>query len=198
MDVRQSVIDAANQYGLDPNLLLKQFQQESGLNPNVVSKAGAMGVAQLMPGTAAQLGVDPRNTTENIDGGARYMREMLDRYGGDYHLALAAYNAGPGRVDAYLAGRGQLPAETQAYVPAIMGSRQPPGAPPSGATRIVGGGPPPPSAAPAAPAMPAEPDTTANDLSALARVYALAQPNNPASTAGLQLGSALARALAAQ
>jgi soluble lytic murein transglycosylase-like protein len=193
LDYRQAAIDAANQYGLDPTLYVRQIQQESGFQPNIVSKAGAMGLAQLMPGTAAQLGVDPHIPEQNLQGGAHYMRQMLDRYGGDYNLALAAYNAGPGRVDAYLAGKGQLPAETQAYVPAIMGARQAPAAPPSGAARIVGGGP--PAAAPAASAAaPTEPDLLSGDIGTLAKIYALTQPQ----PAGLSLGSALARALATQ
>jgi len=111
---------AAQQYGLDPNLLLRQARQESGFNPNAVSKAGAIGVMQLMPGTAKDLGVNPNDPTANIYGGAHYMRQLLDRYNGDYRLALMAYNAGPGRVDAYLKG-GKLPAETQNYAPAILG-----------------------------------------------------------------------------
>jgi Transglycosylase SLT domain len=211
-DVRQQVIDAANQYGLDPNLLVRQFQQESGLNQNVTSKAGAMGVTQLMPGTAAQLGVNPRNTAENIDGGARYMRQMVDRYPGDYPAALGAYNCGPGCMDSHLAGKRQLPAETQNYVTSIMGAGHAPGqagqapqapgnpggapsGPPSGLTRVVGGGPTP--GAPAPVAAP-EPDTTAEDLSALAKIFALTQPGNNPAQATFSLGSALARALAAQ
>lgn len=126
--LQDTLAAAAQQYGLDPQILLHQAQQESGLNPNSVSKAGAIGVMQLMPGTAKDLGVNPRDPSANIYGGAHYMRQLLDRYDGNYRLALAAYNAGPARVDAYLKGRA-LPAETQAYVPAILGRDTPPPAP---------------------------------------------------------------------
>src|SRR5579863_4917254 len=112
MDVHQTILEAANAYGLDPDLLLRQAHQESGLNQGATSKAGARGVMQLMPETAKSLGVNPDDATENIYGGAKYMRAMLDRYNGDYSLALAAYNAGPGRVDAYLKSGKALPGET--------------------------------------------------------------------------------------
>jgi len=116
---------AATQYGLDPNLLLRQARQESGLNQGAVSPAGAIGVMQIMPATAKGLGVDPNDVGQNIQGGAHYLRQMLDRYNGDYNLALAAYNAGPGRVDAYLKNGAALPSETQKYVAAIMGGNMP-------------------------------------------------------------------------
>lgn len=112
---------AAQQYGLDPGLFQRQAYQESGYNQNAVSGAGALGVMQLMPGTANDLGVDPSNLDQNIDGGARYMRQMLNRYGGNQQLALAAYNGGPGKVDAYLKG-GSLKPETLNYVKSITGS----------------------------------------------------------------------------
>src|SRR6185503_11112216 len=116
---------AATQYGLDPNLLLRQARQESGLHQGAVSPAGAIGVMQLMPATAKGLGVDPNDVGQNIQGGAHYLRQMLDRYNGDYNLALAAYNAGPGRVEAYLKNGTALPSETQKYVAAIMGGNVP-------------------------------------------------------------------------
>ncbi len=108
---------AAIRYGLDPTLLAGLVQAESGFRPDAVSHAGAIGLAQLMPGTADGLGVDPHDPVQNLDGGARYLREQLDRFG-SVELALAAYNAGPGRV----AQAGGIPriAETQAYVPRVL------------------------------------------------------------------------------
>lgn len=92
--------------------------QESRFNHAAVSPKGAVGVMQLLPRTASDLGVDPSDLKGNIDGGAAYLAQQLRRYGGDLRLALAAYNAGPGAVDRY---RGVPPyAETQSYVRAIM------------------------------------------------------------------------------
>jgi soluble lytic murein transglycosylase-like protein len=110
---------AAQQNGLDPALLAGLVKQESGFDPNAVSPAGARGLTQLMPGTAAGLGVtDPSDPVQALDGGARYLREQLDRFGGDIARALAAYNAGPGAVQRY----GGVPpyAETQNYVRAVQ------------------------------------------------------------------------------
>ena len=106
---------AAARHGLDPALLAGLIRQESGFDPSAGSHAGAQGLAQLMPGTAAALGVsDPFDPVQSIDGGARYLREQLDRFGGDVVRGLAAYNAGPGAVQRF----GGVPpyAETQEYV----------------------------------------------------------------------------------
>jgi soluble lytic murein transglycosylase-like protein len=111
---------AAQRYGIDPAVLHGLIQQESGFDPNSTSSAGALGLTQLMPGTAASLGVtNPLDPAQSIDGGARYLREQLDAFGGDVVKALAAYNAGPGAVQRY----GGVPpyAETQDYVRKVLG-----------------------------------------------------------------------------
>jgi len=109
---------AAREWNVDPRLLRAIATQESGGNPNARSRAGAVGVMQIMPGTAKDLGVtDLTNAEQSIYGGAKYLSQMLDRYK-QPELALAAYNAGPGRVDAFLKG-GTLPDETLKYVPAV-------------------------------------------------------------------------------
>jgi len=113
---------AGREWNVDPALLQAIAAQESGGAPNpdqAVSPKGASGRMQLMSGTAQDIGVtDTTDPVQNIYGGAKYMSGLLDRYRSP-ELALAAYNAGPGRVDAYLAGKGALPAETLAYVPGV-------------------------------------------------------------------------------
>ncbi|MGB3470208.1 MAG: lytic transglycosylase domain-containing protein [Erythrobacter sp.] len=106
-------------FDLSPSLLEALVWQESRWRPAAVSHAGARGLAQLMPGTARYLGVDPDDPMQNLEGGARYLREQLDRFDGDLEKALAAYNAGPGRV----IRAGGIPniRETRHYVAAIMG-----------------------------------------------------------------------------
>lgn len=112
------VAELAARYDLSPVLIEALVWQESRWNPYAVSPAGARGLAQLMPGTARDLGVDPDDAFANLEGGARYLREQLDRFDGDLERALAAYNAGPGRVER----AGGIPniRETQTYVAAIM------------------------------------------------------------------------------
>lgn len=108
----------ARKHGVPEDLFLRLVQQESGWNPVAVSHKGATGLAQLMPGTAQNLGVDINDPHQNLDGGARYLRMMFDRFG-SWRLALAAYNAGPGAVERH---DGIPPyAETESYVKAILG-----------------------------------------------------------------------------
>ncbi len=117
----ESLIDqAAARYGLDPAVLHGLIQQESNFDPSASSAAGAAGLTQLMPGTAASLGVaNPLNPAESIEGGARYLSQMASQFGGNTTDALAAYNAGPGAVQQY----GGVPpyAETQSYVSKVLG-----------------------------------------------------------------------------
>jgi len=106
-------------YQLDPYLLAALVQQESGFNPNAVSVDSALGLTQMIPGTAALMGItDPSDPQQSIDGGARYLKMMLKRFNGNAEFALAAYNAGPGNVEKY----GGIPpfSETRDYVKRIM------------------------------------------------------------------------------
>jgi soluble lytic murein transglycosylase-like protein len=112
---------AATKYGIDPALLKGLIRQESNFDAAARSGAGASGLTQLMPGTAASLGVtDTTDPAQAIDGGAKYLKAQLDRFGNDPSKALAAYNAGPGAVAKY----GGIPpyAETQNYVQKVLGS----------------------------------------------------------------------------
>lgn len=115
---RGRVAQLAAKYDISPTLLEALVWQESRWRPGAVSSAGARGLAQLMPGTARQMGVNPDDPHANLEGGARYLRMQLDAFGGDVEKALAAYNAGPGRVQA----AGGIPRirETQNYVASIM------------------------------------------------------------------------------
>jgi membrane-bound lytic murein transglycosylase MltF len=110
---------ASHRYHLDPDLVNSVIRAESGFNPKAVSRKGAQGLMQLEPQTAAQLGVgDPFDPETNVDGGTRYLRELLVRYDFDLIKALAAYNAGPQRVEQY---HGVPPYyETQAYVARVV------------------------------------------------------------------------------
>ncbi|HET9405673.1 MAG TPA: lytic transglycosylase domain-containing protein [Candidatus Sulfotelmatobacter sp.] len=118
-DLNAVVNDASGRYRLDPDLVNSVIKAESGFNARAVSPKGAQGLMQLMPGTAVELGV--KNTFDpqaNVDGGTRYLRELLERYNFDLIKALAAYNAGPQRVEHY----GGVPPyyETRAYVARIV------------------------------------------------------------------------------
>ncbi len=113
------VAELARRFDLSPTLIEALVWQESRWRANAVSPVGARGLAQLMPGTARDLGVDANDPFANLEGGARYLREQLDRFDGDIEKALAAYNAGPGRVIA--AGGVPRIRETQTYVASIMG-----------------------------------------------------------------------------
>lgn len=120
MDYRSLAYQTAQKYGINPDLFVRQIQAESAFNPAAVSSAGAIGLGQLMPATAKELGVDPTDPAQNLEGAARYMKQLLGRYKGDQTLALAAYNAGMGNVDK----AGGVPnfKETQNYIAKIMGS----------------------------------------------------------------------------
>ena len=119
MDYRAMAEQIAIEEGVDPALFLKLVGAESSFNQGAVSPKGASGLAQLMPATAAYLGVDPTDPIQNLRGGARYLKEQLDEFG-DVRLALAAYNAGPGNVRKY----GGVPPfeETQNYIARILGA----------------------------------------------------------------------------
>ena len=110
--------EAAAKYGLDSRLVAAVAEAESSGNQSEVSDAGAVGVMQLMPDTAAALGVNPYDEKQNIEGGAHYLKQMLDTFGGDMKKAIAAYNAGPQAVKDY----GGVPpyAETQNYVNKVL------------------------------------------------------------------------------
>lgn len=126
MNIPQMIVAAAQRNGVDPQLAVEVAVQESKLNPNAVSSAGAIGVMQLMPATAAKLGVNPNVVSENIEGGVRYLGQQLRRFG-DVAQALGAYNWGPHRVAPAVAEYGadwlsHAPAETRNYVAKILGN----------------------------------------------------------------------------
>jgi hypothetical protein len=119
LELEQAVSHAAQQHHLQPALLLAVMKAESSFNPTVISKAGAVGLMQLIPETAIRHGVrNLYDANDNITGGAKHLRYLLDRFHGNIRLALAAYNAGEGKVDRY----GQIPPykETQDYVKKVL------------------------------------------------------------------------------
>ena len=118
-DIDEIVETFSNKYGIDGDFIKAIIKQESGFNPKATSKKGAMGLMQLMPETAKSLVViNAYNPWENVEGGVKYLKDLMDRFGNDEKLALAAYNAGPNAVKKY----GGIPPykETQNYVNAIM------------------------------------------------------------------------------
>ena len=117
-DTNSLIKEAAARYQVDPRLVAAVAQTESGGNQEAVSPAGAVGVMQLMPETAAGLGVNPYDKRQNIEGGAKYLRQMMDTFGGDVQKAVAAYNADPQAVKEY---NGIPPyRETQDYVNKVL------------------------------------------------------------------------------
>ena len=120
-DYNDLIDGAAAEWNVHPALLRAIMSQESGGRPGLTSPKGAAGLMQIIPSTARELGVtDVHDPKQSIYGGAKYLSQMLEQYKGNPVHALAAYNAGPGRIDGVLAGRGQLPAETAKYIPQVM------------------------------------------------------------------------------
>src|SRR3989304_8831881 len=127
MTVQEQIIATAARHGMDANLALAQAWAESRFDQSRISPKGAIGVFQLMPATARELGVDPYNRSQNVEGGIRYLREMLGRFGGNLEKALAAYNWGPGNLAGAVARYGEqwisyIPQETKNYLRNILGA----------------------------------------------------------------------------
>lgn len=122
ISIEDLVARASAATGVDSSLIRGVIQTESAGNPRAESPKGAVGLMQLMPSTAAELGVDPHDPAQNVLGGARYLASLLQRYDGDEKLALAGYNAGPGAVDRY----GGIPPykETKNYVSSVLANRK--------------------------------------------------------------------------
>ena len=117
-DIDNMIRTAADKYNVDPSLLSAIAETESNYNQSAVSSAGAVGIMQLMPDTAASLGVNPYDAQQNVEGGAKYLQGLLNTFGGDVRKAVAAYNAGPNAVKEY---NGVPPyKETQNYVDKVL------------------------------------------------------------------------------
>lgn len=125
ISIEDAVEKASRKYGIDKSLIMAVIKQESDFDPKSTSGAGAMGLMQLMPGTASELGVsDAYNIEQNVEGGTKYLKGLLDKYSNSKELALAAYNAGPGTLQ-YRAVKStsdisRLPYETRDYVQKVM------------------------------------------------------------------------------
>ncbi|WP_134701499.1 lytic transglycosylase domain-containing protein [Ammoniphilus sp. YIM 78166] len=130
--VKDYIVKAAKEVDIDPQLLAAIAHNESGFKLSARSSKGAVGLFQLMPSTAKELGVNPHDPYQNVLGGAKYIKDKMDKYDGDLRLALAAYNAGPGNVDRAIKKAGNvktweavqafLPRETQRFVPKVLGT----------------------------------------------------------------------------
>lgn len=137
MTIQEQIISTAREYGVAPNLALAVARRESNFNQAAVSPAGAVGIMQLMPATARELGVDPYDLTQNIAGGVRYLAQLLRAYAGDLERTLAAYNWGPGHLAEAVQRYGErwisyIPQETKNYlrdVLNLLGSWLPPEGP---------------------------------------------------------------------
>lgn len=118
-EISDIISEISSKHGVNEKLVRALIKQESGFNPTIVSKAGAVGLMQLMPATAESLGVsNSKDPVQNVDGGVRYLKSLMKKYNGNLILSLAAYNAGPGAVDKY---KGVPPyKETQNYVKNIL------------------------------------------------------------------------------
>lgn len=180
MDFRDYAIQQAQRYNIPTDIFLRMIGAESAWDQGAVSPKGASGLGQLMPGTAAELGVDPSDPYQNIEGSARYLAQQYSSFG-SWPLALAAYNAGPGAVRKY----GGIPpfAETQAYIPKILGGApvDVPSPSPGSATPFGPGAP----MAAATPMQPADPFEGMGLLSQFAASRGIAQDAGAAPIANL-------------
>lgn len=119
-ETQVTIATIANNYGIPIDLATNIARQESGFQQSAVSSVGAIGVMQLMPSTARELGVNPNDPFQNIEGGLRYLKQLYNQFG-DWKVATAAYNAGPGRISQVVNGQSTLPSETKGYLRAIWG-----------------------------------------------------------------------------